>query len=76
MPTFSDIEFNLFHDAAMYQSDGLMKDDFTIQTCWDADRLDFYRVGIKPGPKRFCTPEARDPDVITRAVNRSLGEGL
>ena len=66
----------MFHDAAMKQYDGLMEDDFTIQTCWDAERYDFYPVGIQPGPKRFCTPEAREPNVITRAINWSLGEGL
>ncbi len=71
MPTFSDIEFNLFYDAAACHSDGLMGGDLTIQTCWDADRLDLYRVGIRPDPKRLCTPEARDSSVIEWAVNRS-----
>ena len=76
MPTFSDIEFDLFYDAAVYHSDGLMEDDLTIQTCWDADRLDLYRVRIRPDPRRLCTLEARDPNVIKWAVTRSLGEGL
>ena len=76
MPTFSDIEFDLFYDAAVYHSDGLMEDDLTIQTCWDADRLDLYRVGIRPDPRRLCTPEARDPNVIKWAETRSLGEGV
>jgi len=30
-------------------------DDVTIQTCWDADRLDLGRVGIIPDPDRMCT---------------------
>lgn len=34
--------------AMRFHSDGHMNDDPTIQTCWDADRLDLGRVGIKP----------------------------
>lgn len=29
-------------------SDGGLSNDATIQSCWDADRLDLGRVGIKP----------------------------
>ena len=31
----------------------------TISVCWDADRLDLPRVGIKPDPKRLFTEEAQ-----------------
>lgn len=41
--------------------------DPTVQTCWDADRLDLARVGIDPDPARLCTAAARDPDTIARA---------
>ncbi len=27
----------------------------TIATCWDADRLDLIRLGIRPDPARLCT---------------------
>ena len=30
---------------------GAVDVDPTVQTCWDADRLDFGRVGIKPAAK-------------------------
>lgn len=30
--------------------------DVTIDTCYDADRLDLGRVGIVPDPKRMATP--------------------
>lgn len=72
MPEFSDMEFDLFHEAAPYHSDGLMEGDVTVLTCWDADCLDLYRVGIMPAPNRLCTIVARDPDTIDWAVNRSL----
>jgi len=33
--------------------------DQIISICWDADRLDLIRIGIKPDPKRLFTEEAR-----------------
>lgn len=38
----------------------------TVQACWDADRLDLPRVGIKVDPARLCTDAAR---VILAARN-------
>lgn len=29
--------------------------DPTIATCWDADRLHLYRVGVRPDPRYLCT---------------------
>ena len=46
-------------------------DDVTVRTCWDADRLDLGRVGIRPRAKYLCTPEARNNDVIEEAYTRS-----
>ena len=34
--------------------------DPTIATCWDADRLDLWRVGIRPDPARMCTRAGRE----------------
>jgi hypothetical protein len=33
--------------------------DITVQTCWDADRLDLPRVGIQPLPQFLCTEAAK-----------------
>jgi len=44
----------------------------TVQTCWDADRLDLGRVGIRPDPARLCTDAARDPALLREAWARSL----
>ena len=44
----------------------------TVQTCWDADRLDLGRVGNRPDPKRLCTDAARDPALLREAYARSL----
>ncbi len=51
---------------------GLQQADLTIQTCWDSDRLDLGRAGIRPNPNRMCTREARDPETIAWAYQRSL----
>ena len=41
----------------------------TIAACWDADRLDLGRVGVRPDPKRMCTPIAAAPERIQFAVD-------
>jgi uncharacterized protein len=45
--------------------------DVTIQTCWDADRLDLGRVGVMPHPSRLCTEAAKRPDILKWADGRA-----
>jgi uncharacterized protein len=40
-------------------------------TCWDSDRLDLGRVGIKPHPTRLCTDAAKDLEMIRLAYEAS-----
>ncbi len=54
-----DAAFDLLYEACAGHTDGGTDGDITIQTCWDADRLDLGRVGTVPDPKRLCTPAAR-----------------
>ncbi len=54
-----DEQFRLLVDACAGHTDGGTTGDITIQTCWDADRLDLGRVGICPNPTRLCTDAAR-----------------
>jgi uncharacterized protein len=63
---------DLLSYACRHHSDGLTDADITVQTCWDADRLDLGRVGIRPNPSRLCTAAARDPALIDWAWQRSL----
>lgn len=58
--------------ACRHHSDGLIEADVTVQTCWDADRLDLGRIGVRPDPLRLCTPDARQQEVLERALRRSL----
>lgn len=57
--------------ACERHSDGLTEGDVTVRTCWDADRLDLGRVGIRPRAAYLCTEPARDPDRIERCWRRS-----
>lgn len=43
----------------------------TVQACWDADRLDLFRVGILPDRHYLGTPAARDPALMRAAIARS-----
>ena len=67
----ADEEFALLHTACTDHTNGLMEADRTIQTCWDADRLDLGRVGIVPDPERLCTDAAKNPAMIRWAVANS-----
>ena len=55
-----DDSFDLLYTACVHHTDGLMEDNVSLQTCWDADRLDLERVGIRPRAKRLCADAARD----------------
>ena len=45
--------------AMIGHSDGQVHADATIQTCWDADRLDLGRVGTKPRSKYLSVEAAK-----------------
>jgi uncharacterized protein len=57
--------------ACTYHSDGLTEASVTVQTCWDADRLDLGRIGVRPDQVLLCTPAAQDPAMIEWAWARS-----
>jgi len=68
----NESDLNLLLDAVTRHSQGILEADPTVQTCWDADRLDLGRVGYRPDPALLCTPAARDPGIIEWAYERSL----
>ncbi len=59
-------------EACHEHSNGLIEADITVQTCFDADRLDLARVGIMPNPLYLCTEQAKDARTLASAVERSL----
>ncbi len=70
LPLAND-DFQLLYAACAGHAEGKTEADITIQTCWDADRLDLARAGITPHPELLCTEAARDPEVINWATRRS-----
>jgi uncharacterized protein len=66
-----DEQLELLVYACTYHTDGLTEANVTVQTCWDADRLDLGRVGIRPQVRYLCTPAAKDAQVIQWAFDRS-----
>jgi uncharacterized protein len=64
-------DFELLEYACEHHTSGLTLAHVTIQTCWDADRLDLGRIGIKPDPKFLCTDIAKKAETIEWAYRRS-----
>jgi uncharacterized protein len=54
-----DSRFELLAEACRLHTDGLLTADSTLGACWDADRLDLGRVGIRPRRRLLCTEVAR-----------------
>ncbi len=69
--TLDEAGLDLLCDACARHSDGMLDADVTIQTCWDADRLDLGRIGVIPDPAKLCTAAARDAKIIEWAYARS-----
>ena len=67
-------QLELLAYACAHHTDGRTEADVTVQTCWDADRLDLGRVGIVPDPERLCTAAARDAALLEWAWKRSQAE--
>lgn len=66
-----DPDFDLLHAACVGHTDGKTDADITIQTCWDADRLDLGRVGICPHASKLCTDAAKQPEILKWADGRA-----
>jgi uncharacterized protein len=66
-----DDDFGLLYKACAEHTDGQIHDDMTVQTCWDADRLDLGRVGIMPHLSKLCTDAAKTPEMIKWADGRA-----
>jgi len=66
-----DEDFALLFEACARHTDGRLAGDVTVQTCWDSDRLDLMRVGIRTDPLRLCTAAARGPALLAWASARA-----
>jgi uncharacterized protein len=70
--TLDGEDFDLLVYACEQHTYGLVEAHVTVQTCWDADRLDIPRADIVIDPKYLCTEAAKDPEVIAWATARSF----
>ncbi len=64
-------EFQELLFACDQHTNGLTSASITVQTCWDADRLDLGRVGIRIRDAKLCTEAARAPKMIAWADRRA-----
>lgn len=62
LPITWDQYIELFH--ALYRHNGGLPEAGTIGACFDADRLNLWRVGKTPNPEFLSTPYAKRPEVI------------
>lgn len=65
-------QLDLLRRACRDHDRGFVTDDPTIGCCWDADRLDLSRLGIRPDPRRLSTDAARDPLLQAWAWTRGM----
>lgn len=61
----------LLHEAIYDHSDGKLHTNPTIATCWDADRLDLWRVAITPAAQFLST----DAGKAMLKLERNLAQG-
>ena len=50
----SDVQIKQLRQACKYHTIRRRTKDITVNICFDADRLDLWRVGIKPDPKQMA----------------------
>ena len=67
-----DDEFELLCTACHLHTQSKTHANATVQTCFDADRLDLARVGKIPDPNFLSTEAAKDSKVIESAIHRSV----
>lgn len=64
-----DAEMDLLAFACEEHTNGLLSKDHTIGVCWDADRLNLWRVGFEPDPRFLSTRAARSEERIAWAYD-------
>ena len=60
-------EMSLLAFACEEHTNGDVSSDPTVGVCWDADRLNLWRVGIRPNPRFLSTEAARSEERIAWA---------
>ena len=75
-----DAQMDVLAFACEEHTNGGVGQDPTVGVCWDADRLNLWRVGIRPDPRFLSTEAARSEERIAWARDlqreRFAWEGL
>ena len=74
--TVTDKEMQLLQDACILHSEGLRDKDVTIQTCWDADRLDNYYTEVDLDFSLLSDDLAKQELIILEAGQRALTQAF
>ena len=67
----NDREKELLMLACANHSKGFVDGDITVRTCWDADRLDLGRGGLRPNTDKLCTDIGKQADFFEKAYLRA-----
>ncbi|MBU1568582.1 MAG: hypothetical protein KJ630_23515 [Proteobacteria bacterium] len=70
----TDDEFELLTIACSEHTKSRTHDVISVQACFDSDRLDLWRIGVKPDPEFLCTPMGKLPATIEAAYERSINK--
>ncbi len=68
-----DERFQKLYHACRYHTHEHSAGDATIDTCYDADRLDLGRVGFILNPERFATPYGKKIAVLSHQASPDRG---
>lgn len=63
----SGAQIDLVSEACHFHAAGRVSTDPTLGVCWDADRLNLWRVGTQPDPRYMSTSAGRDAATISWA---------
>jgi uncharacterized protein len=69
-------DFDLLFVACVGHMEHPTDDDPTVQTCWDADRLDLGRVGARIDPCWLGAATLEHPDIMEWAHRRALSQAV
>jgi uncharacterized protein len=66
-------QFELLETACRGHTTEISHSDITIQVCWDADRLDLGRIGVKVDTRFLSTASAKRAETLAWADERAVG---
>ncbi len=75
----AEAKFELLYYACQYHSEYKPTEDKTVGACWDADRLDLGRVGIRPAERylysdaaKYIVKENKWGELDTLSISRTI----